>query len=274
MTSKLTLGSLFDGSGGFPLAGALLGIKPVWASEIEPYPLKVTAARFPDMIQLGDITKINGTAIPAVDIITFGSPCQDLSVAGRRAGLQEGSRSSLFFEAVRVIKEMREATNGKSPRFLVWENVKGALSSAKGADFRVALEYLCRVKDPSASIPQPEKKWGNAGAIVGDGYSLAWRIYDAQYWGVPQHRERLFLVVDLGGERAGEVFFKPESVSGYSEQGRKAWKGIAGHSEEDLVPDYVLLEHHPPDCRIKIAAGDVCQTLSERMGTGGGAMCR
>jgi len=228
MTSKLTLGSLFDGSGGFPLAGALLGIEPVWASEIEPYPLRVTAARFPSMIQLGDITKINGAAIPAVDIITFGSPCQDLSVAGKQAGIHEGTRSSLFFEAIRVIKEMREATNGKSPRFLVWENVPGAFSSNKGEDFRAVLQALCEIKDPEAFIPVAQKgRLERAGTIVGDGYSLAWRVYNAQFWGVPQRRQRIYALVDLGGERAGEVLFKPESVSGNPAESREAWERAA-----------------------------------------------
>lgn len=141
----LKLGSLFDGSGGFPLAGALSGIEPVWASEIEPYPLRVTEKRFPRMKQLGDVTKINGAEIEPVDIITFGSPCQDLSVAGKQAGIHEGARSSLFFEAIRIIKEMRDATTGQFPRFAVWENVPGAFSSHGGADFREVLQSFCDI---------------------------------------------------------------------------------------------------------------------------------
>lgn len=162
----MTLGSLFDGSGGFPLAGVLAGIKPVWSSEIEPYPLRVTAARFPDVEQLGSVTDIDGAKIEPVDIITFGSPCQDLSVAGKQLGIHEGQRSNLFFEAVRIIREMREADErtGRTdvdirPRFAVWENVPGAFSSNKGADFQAVLQALASVRENGVSIPQP-KKWG------------------------------------------------------------------------------------------------------------------
>lgn len=155
----LTMGSLFDGSGGFPLAGALNGIRPVWASEIEPYPIRVTARRFPRMKQLGDITKINGKEIQPVDIITFGSPCQDLSTAGKQAGIHEGQRSSLFFEAIRIIREMRDGSTAKFPRFAVWENVPGAFSSNGGKDFQAVLQALCEIKNPDVSIPKP-KKWG------------------------------------------------------------------------------------------------------------------
>ena len=177
----MKLGSLFDGSGGFPLAGALFGIEPVWASEIEPYPMRVTAARFPNMKQLGDVTKVNGAEIEPVDIITFGSPCQDLSVAGKQAGIHEGERSSLFFEAVRIIKEMRDHDRAIGrpddilrPRFAVWENVPGAFSSNKGGDFRAVLEALCRIEDPGADVPEPPKgRWEHAGCIVGTGYSIA-----------------------------------------------------------------------------------------------------
>ena len=195
----MTLGSLFDGAGGFPFAAQQYGIKALWASEIEPFPVAVTTKRFPDMKHLGDITKINGAEIEPVDIITFGSPCQDLSVAGRRAGL-DGERSGLFMEAVRIIKEMRRATNGANPVFAVWENVPGAFSSNKGEDFRVVLEELCKIKDGNANVPRPDKgKWSDAGEIVGDGYSVAWRVLDAQYWGVPQRRRRIFLVADFRG---------------------------------------------------------------------------
>lgn len=185
----MKIGSLFDGSGGFPLAGVINGMEPVWASEIEPYPLKVTAARFPNMIQLGDVTKINGAAIEPVDVITFGSPCQDLSVAGKQAGIHDGERSNLFFEAIRIIKEMRERdrADGRAdelyrPRFAVWENVPGAYSSNKGADFQAVLQALCDVRGNDVHVPMPEKgKWKKAGCIVGDGWSIAWRTYDAQY---------------------------------------------------------------------------------------------
>lgn len=157
----IKLGSLFDGSGGFPLAGALCGAEPVWASEIEPYPIRVTTARFPKMKHLGDITKINGAEIEPVDVITFGSPCQDLSVAGKRAGIHDGARSGLFFEAVRVVKEMREATNGAYPRAIIWENVYGAFSSNKGEDFRAVLNSLCEITGGGVDVPRPPKgKWG------------------------------------------------------------------------------------------------------------------
>ena len=224
----MKLGSLFDGSGGFPLAGVLHGVEPVWASEIEPYPLKVTAARFPRMKQLGDVTKINGAEIEPVDVITFGSPCQDLSVAGKQAGIHDGERSSLFFEAIRMIREMRGATNGKHPRFAVWENVPGAFSSNKGKDFRAVLQALCEVCGETVPVPEPPKgKWEKAGCIVGDGYSIAWRVYDAQYWGVPQRRKRIYLVADFGGERAGEILFERESVLGDSAESGEAREGVA-----------------------------------------------
>ena len=225
----MKLGSLFDGSGGFPLAGAMNGMTPVWASEIEPYPLRVTANRFPCMKQLGDVTKIDGASIDPVDVITFGSPCQDLSVAGKQTGIHDGKRSSLFFEAVRIIREMRGITNGKYPRFAVWENVPGAFSSNKGADFCAVLQALCEIADPDAAVPEPPKgKWSKAGCIVGDGYSIAWRVYDAQYWGVPQRRKRIYLVADFGSERAGEILFERESMRGDSAQGGEAREGAAG----------------------------------------------
>ena len=224
----MKLGSLFDGSGGFPLAGAMNGMTPVWASEIEPYPLRVTAARFPHMKQLGDVTKIDGAGIEPVDVITFGSPCQDLSVAGKQTGIHDGKRSSLFFEAIRIIREMRGITNGKYPRFAVWENVPGAFSSNKGADFRAVLQALCEVGGEDVPVPEPPKgKWTKAGCIVGDGYSIAWRVYDAQYWGVPQRRKRIYLVADFGSERAGEILFERESMRGDSAQGREAREGAA-----------------------------------------------
>ena len=218
--SDIKLGSLFDGSGGFPLAGAIFGIRPVWASEIEPYPIRVTTARFPEMKHLGDITKINGAEIEAVDIITFGSPCQDLSVAGKRLGLEDGERSNLFYQAVRIIKEMREATNGEYPRYAVWENVPGAFSSNGGKDFQAVLQTLCQVKDPNAVVPEPANgKWQHAGAIVADGYSVAWRLYDAQFWGVPQRRKRIYLIADFTTDRAPEILFEQESLRGDIETG-------------------------------------------------------
>ncbi|NLO33228.1 MAG: DNA cytosine methyltransferase, partial [Candidatus Hydrogenedentes bacterium] len=212
--NNLTLGSLFDGSGGFPLGGLISGITPVWASEIEPFPIRVTTKRIPDMKHLGDISKINGGEIEPVDIITFGSPCTDLSIAGRRDGL-DGKQSSLFYEAIRIIKEMRDKTNGRQPRFIVWENVLGAYSSAKGKDYRCVLEEIVKIKDETLSIPMPEKnKWLLAGEIMGDDFSVAWRTLDAQFWGVPQRRRRIYLVSDFGGRTAPKILFESEGLLG------------------------------------------------------------
>ena len=210
---QMKLGSLFDGSGGFPLAGAMHGIEPVFASEIEPFPIRVTTQRFPNMKHLGSVTDINGAEIEPVDVITFGSPCQDLSVAGKQAGIHDGERSNLFFEAIRIIKEMRHATANKFPRFAVWENVPGAFSSNGGDDFRAVLNAFCSVCDDSSDVPRPKDgAWQPAGCILGDGYSIAWKVYDAQYWGVPQRRKRIYLIADFATERAGEILFKPESM--------------------------------------------------------------
>lgn len=232
----MRLGSLFDGSGGFCLAGSMNGITPVWSSEIEPYPLRVTAARFPDVQQLGDVTKINGAEIEPVDVITFGSPCQDLSVAGKQAGLTGGARSSLFFEAIRIIKEMRDATADEFPRWAVWENVPGAFSSNKGEDFRAVLEAFCNVRGgANISVPLPAKrKWLPAGCVVGDGFSLAWRVYDAQYWGVPQRRKRIYLVADFGSERAGEILFEREGLPGDTATRGEAREGTAADAERGV----------------------------------------
>lgn len=236
---EIKLGSLFDGSGGFPLAGTFFGIVPVWASEIEPYPIRVTTARFPHMEHLGDITKIDGGSIEPVDIITFGSPCQDLSIAGKKAGIYDGQRSNLFFEAVRIIKEMRRATDGKYPRFAVWENVPGAFSSNKGRDFKAVLEALSAIKDPNVGIPEPPNgKWQHAGAIVGDGYSIAWRVYDAQFWGVPQRRKRIYLITDFRNERAGEILFEPESVRGHFETCQPQGQGTPDNVKGSVAGSY------------------------------------
>ena len=229
MNNVLTLGSLFDGSGGFPLGGLLAGIEPVWASEIEPFAVRVTTKRLPQMKHYGDVSSLNGAELPPVDIVTFGSPCQDMSIAGKRSGL-DGSRSSLFYEAVRIIKEMRCATNGKYPRFIVWENVPGAFSSNKGEDFRCVLESLCQVKDESLSVAGCEK-WTNAGEILADGFSLTWRVLDAQYWGVPQRRKRIYLVADFDGECAGKILFESEGLSGYSAESFRAWQRTAAAAE-------------------------------------------
>ena len=230
--NQLTLGSLFDGIGGFPLAGIKSGIHPVWASEIEPFPVRVTQKRLPDMKHYGDVSKLNGSDLEPVDIITFGSPCQDLSIAGKRNGL-DGARSGLFREAIRIITEMRCKTNGRSPRWAVWENVPGALSSANGRDFREVLESLICIKDPEADVPMPDGgKWLPAGEILGDNYSLAWRILDASKgWGVAQRRKRIFAVLDLDGQCAGSVLFESEGLSGYTPPRCEARQGTARGAE-------------------------------------------
>jgi len=231
MNNTLTLGSLFDGSGGFPLGGILAGIEPKWASEIEPFAVRVTEKRLPQVQHYGDVSKLSGAELPPVDIITFGSPCQDLSVAGKRAGLN-GSRSGLFFQAVRIIKEMREATNGKYPRYAVYENVPGAFSSNNGEDFRTVLEQLCKVKSTDLSVPRPDGRWSKAGEIVGDGFSLAWRVLDAQYFGVAQRRKRIFLVCDFDGGCAGQILFDESRLHGHFEESLRERKRAAGCAEE------------------------------------------
>lgn len=224
----LTLGSLFDGSGGFPLGGLLAGITPVWASEIEPFPIRVTTKRLPFMKHYGNISAMDGGRIEPVDIITFGSPCQDMSVAGRRDGL-DGSRSSLFYEAVRIIKEMRCATDGRYPRYIVWENVPGAFSSNKGEDFKAVLEAVIGIAEPNAQVPMPKKaRWPYADLYLGDGWSVAYRTLDAQYWGVPQRRRRIYLVADLAGRGAEKILFESEGLSGYSAEGFRSWQRAAG----------------------------------------------
>lgn len=226
----LTLGSLFDGAGTFPFAAQQCGVKAVWASEIESFPIEVTKKRFPEMKHLGDITKVDGAEIEPVDIVTFGSPCQDLSVAGKRAGL-DGERSGLFMEAVRILKEMRCKTNGRYPSIAIWENVPGAFSSNKGEDFRTVLEELCKIKGSDTLIPKPPKRggrnaWNDAGLIVGDGFSIAWRVLDAQFWGVPQRRRRIFLVADFRGQCAGKILFEREGLSRSFAESRQAWQGF------------------------------------------------
>lgn len=229
----LTLGSLFDGSGGFPLGGILAGIEPRWSSEIEPFPVLVTHKRLPQVQHYGDVSTLNGAELPPVDIISLGSPCQDLSIAGKRAGIHDGDRSNLFFQAIRIIKEMRDATNGRYPRYCVWENVPGAFSSNGGNDFKAVLEAVIGVKEKGIEVPAPENhRWAKSDVYLGDGWSVAYRVFDAQYWGVPQRRARIYLVADFAGGSAGEILFKSEGVSGYTPQGFRAWQGAAGGAEE------------------------------------------
>lgn len=306
MTNKtLTLGSLFDGSGGFPLGGLLASITPVWASEIEPFPIRVTTKRLPFMKHYGDISQMDGGKIEPVDIITFGSPCTDMSIAGRRAGL-DGRQSSLFYEAIRIIKEMRCATDGKYPRWICWENVPGSYSSNKGKDFQSVLEAVIGIAEPNAQVPMPEKaRWPYADLYMGDGWSVAYRTLDAQYWGVPQRRRRIYLVADLAGESAGKILFESEGLSGYSAAGFRSWQrtarrlesgaGAAGICLNDqggdrmevsedvaatlraethghlpcIVDEAIPLEHHPIDSRITMTDNGKVQTLTSRMGTGG-----
>lgn len=306
MTNKtLTLGSLFDGSGGFPLGGLLASITPVWASEIEPFPIRVTTKRLPFMKHYGDISQMDGGKIEPVDIITFGSPCTDMSIAGRRAGL-DGRQSSLFYEAIRIIKEMRCATDGKYPRWICWENVPGSYSSNKGKDFQSVLEAVIGIAEPNAQVPMPEKaRWPYADLYMGDGWSVAYRTLDAQYWGVPQRRRRIYLVADLAGESAGKILFESEGLSGYSAAGFRSWQrtarrlesgaGAAGICLNDqggdrmevsedvaatlraenhghlpcIVDEAIPLEHHPIDSRITMTDNGRVQTLTSRMGTGG-----
>ena len=268
MNKPLTLGSLFDGSGTFPMMAMLSGIVPVWSSEIEPFPIAVTTKRLPFVKHLGDINKINGAEIEPVDIITFGSPCTDLSVAGKRQGLN-AARSGLFFQAVRIIKEMRCATNGKYPRFAVWENVAGAFSSNGGEDFRCVLEELCKVKDTDISIPKPAK-WTKAGEIVGNGFSVAWRTFDAQYWGVPQRRMRIYLVADFTGASASKILFESEGVSGYSAESFRAWQETSRSFGDcfEKTGSGLMFENHSQDTRYTGPLG-VAQTVSATYGTGG-----
>lgn len=223
------LGSLFDGIGGWPLAATKFGIDPVWSSEIEPFPQAVTKRHFPSMKHLGDITQIDGAEIEPVDIITLGSPCQDLSVAGKRKGL-DGERSGLFRTAINIVRRMRISTGGRQPRFIVWENVPGAFSSNKGNDFRAVLEEITEIE-----IPMPASgRWATAGMVRSNECEVAWRVLDAQYWGVPQRRKRIFLVADFGGQCAGEILFKPESMPGDFEKGCNKRERTAGSVKNSL----------------------------------------
>lgn len=260
----MTLGSLFDGSGGFPLAGALSGIRPVWAAEVEPYPIAVTRSRLPMMQHLGSVTEVHGDKVQPVDVITFGSPCQDLSVAGKRAGIHEGQRSNLFFEAIRIIKEMRAATNGRYPTFAVWENVPGAFSSNQGEDFRCVLEEFVKIRGGGYTVPRPDKgKWKSAGEILGDGYSVAWRQLDAQYWGVPQRRKRIYLVADFADGRAGEILFEREGLRGHPAPGRATGQGAAADAPGSTGGSRGIECLNPWDCQSKriYQPDGVCPTL-------------
>lgn len=314
MTQEITMGSLFSGSGGFELAGSIFGIRPIWASEIEPFPILVTTKNFPEMKHLGDINKLNGADLEPVTIIAGGSPCQDMSIAGKREGL-DGSRSNLFREQIRIIKEMRESDRAAGrtgtqirPRYMVWENVPGAFSSNKGKDFQAVLQETVSITDEESNVPLPPKgKWQTAGCIMGDHFSIAWRVLDAQYLGVPQRRKRIYLVADFGGNTAPKILFEREGLSGNFTESREAWQRTAGDiktgthkagtddvecydiSDRRRVADKsevsptlttkmgtggnnvpIVLENHPQDCRVTIAEDGNVPTLTSRMGTGGG----
>lgn len=258
----MTLGSLFDGIGGWLLAARHAGVTPVWASEIEPFPCSVTARHFPAVEQLGDITKIDPDTLTPVDIICAGSPCQDLSIAGKRKGL-DGERSSLFKTAISIFHQMRERTG--RPRFFVWENVPGAFSSNKGMDFRAVLEEIGQTEIP---MP-PNEKWANAGMVELPQCQIAWRVLDAQYWGVPQRRRRIFLVADFAADDrcVGEILFEPEGVSGDPATGEGAGEGTAGGTEDCTRIAVYDIQHR--DDVIRPVKDGKMPTLTARMGTGG-----
>ena len=273
----MKLGSLFDGSGTCPLAASAVGIIPAWASEIEPFPMAVTQSRFPKMAHLGDITKMNGAEIEPVDVITFGSPCQNLSIAGNGKGLA-GQESSLFFEAVRVIQEMRCATNGRFPQIVIWENVYGAFSSTQGEDFRTVIETLWKICEGDNSVPRyaedkrGRQKWPHTGFVLGDHSSIAWRGLDAQGWGVPQRRKRVFLVLDLGGQCAGRILFEREGLRRDFKKVRRTGQTVRPASETSPAEHHRVyaVENHAQDSRVSLSPNNTVQTLAGRMGTGGG----
>lgn len=301
MSDRLTLGSLFSGSGTFELGGMLAGIEPVWNSEIEPFPIMVTRRQLPQVKHYGDVSALNGAKLEPVDVITFGSPCQDMSVAGRRAGL-DGARSGLFHQAIRIIREMREATHGEKPRFIVWENVPGAFSSNHGQDFKAVLDAVIGIKEPGAEVPPPDKgRWRHADLFLGDGWSVAYRVLDAQYWGVAQRRRRVFLVADFDSERAGEILFDRDGLRRDPRKGKAPWPGAAGDSADgagesgcwcvnpqassgitvtrDVTATLVAQDHghhpavlmfgnHPQDARCDGPLA-VAHTVSAQYGTGG-----
>lgn len=241
MTKTLTLGSLFDGIGGFPLCAEKNKIKTLWASEIEPFSIAVSKQHFPATNFYGDIKSLKGKYLEKVDIITAGSPCQDVSIAGKRAGLS-GNRSGLFMEMIRIIKEMREIESKTKfeekeikPRILLWENVPGVFSSNKGQDFRTILEQICKIKDETISVPMPAKnKWNKSGCIVGNNFSLAWRVLNAQYFGVAQRRKIVFLVADFGGQSAPKILFEPYCLSRDTSKSTKERENFAISCETSI----------------------------------------
>lgn len=249
-----TMLSLFSGSGGLEKASRLVGIEPVMASEVKPYPIAVTVSRFPQMKHLGSVTDVKGDEIEPVDVICAGFPCTDVSIAGKREGVkhedggdEEATRSGLFYEAIRITKEMRQATNNVYPRFFVFENVHGLFSSRKGADFRNVIEQIIQIAEPTATMPPiPKGGWSYFDSYCGDGWSLAYRTVDAQYWGktvrdrdsgiilrlgTPQRRRRVYLVADFASERAGEVLFKQQSLCRDSAESGEARQSTPSDAE-------------------------------------------
>lgn len=247
----MTLGSLFDGLGGWQLAAVRSGIKPLWSSEIDKYCCQISKRHFPDTLQLGDINLINDP--PNVDIITAGSPCQNLSIAGNRSGIH-GKKSSLFFKAVELVRRV-------NPKFFVWENVTGAFSSNGGNDFQAVLQEISR--EP---IPLPEHGWANAGLVDGRKCQIAWRTLDAQYWGVPQRRKRIFLVADFTARRAAQILFEPESLCGDSPTSEGSQQTAPARLGENT--NCSVFDNHWKDSRIK-HLGDIAPTVSAMYGTGG-----
>ena len=248
------------------------GVKPLWASEIDEYPAAVSHYHFPDVKQYGDVTKINGAEVAPVDILCAGSPCQDLSVAGKRNGL-DGERSGLFHEAIRIMREMREKTNGEYPKYFVWENVPGAFSSNRGQDFRVVLEEIT-----ASEIPMPNSgKWAEAGMVRSDKCRVEWRVLDAQYWGVPQRRKRIFLVADFTNGNSGEILFERKSVCGDSAEsertGQETSKNAGRSSDGTGTTDKLITCYNmgQPSNNFEpyTEGGGVSPTLISRMGTGG-----
>ncbi len=226
--------SLFDGSGCWQLAAEIVGFEAKYASEIEKFPIEVTKKNFPGMIHLGDVTKIKGDEIEPCEIICAGSPCQDLSIAGKRAGLK-GERSGLFMEVIRIIKEMRRKTNGQYPKLAFWENVCGSFSSNGGKDFQAVIEEYIHTVDPAAVIPGPPfGQWSNSGVVGGDGYQLAYRVLDAQFWGVAQRRRRVFIVFSLTDERASEILFKRPGLRRNFKESLKERQRAAGRPESSI----------------------------------------
>ena len=277
----LTLGSLFDGIGGGLSSAIDYGIEPLWSSEVERFPLAVTKHHYPDVQQVGDIRNLDGGVLPPVDIICMGSPCQNLSMAGKREGLN-GKQSGLFREATRIIHEMQRATNGKYPRFVVWENVPGAFSSNKGSDFRAVLQEIGQTE-----IPMPQNgKWATAGMAELPQCEIAWRVLDAKYWGVPQRRRRIFLVADFAadGRCAAEILFEPESMSGNTSESESQREGAAEGTERSLgttgenvftaqssgvEPTIACYDMTHADEVMRPVKDGICPTLNARMGTGG-----